>query len=102
MTFIWGVGRATAARLARDRIATVGDLAAADEQDLARRYGSEGLRLARLARAIDTRPVRPNREAKSVSADAQHRVMLERRAARARLARVTRFIQAKRGYEDRF
>jgi DNA polymerase IV len=69
VNFIWGVGRATAARLARNGITTVGDLAAADERELARRYGSEGLRLARLARAIDTRSVMPDREAKSVSAE---------------------------------
>jgi DNA polymerase-4 len=34
-----------------------------------RRYGGEGLRLARLARGIDPRPVTPEREAKSISAE---------------------------------
>jgi DNA polymerase-4 len=34
-----------------------------------RRYGTEGLRLKRLARGIDARPVRADREAKSVSAE---------------------------------
>ncbi len=39
------------------------------EADLARRYGSIGLRIARLARADDTRPVNPRDSAKSVSAE---------------------------------
>ncbi len=67
--FIWGVGKATQARLTRDGFATVGDLAAAEESELMRRYGAEGLRLARLSRGIDAREVEPEREAKSVSAE---------------------------------
>ncbi|MFP4519169.1 MAG: DNA polymerase IV, partial [Oceanicaulis sp.] len=39
------------------------------EADLAKRYGESGLRLARIARGIDTRPVNPQRERKSVSAE---------------------------------
>jgi DNA polymerase-4 len=67
--FIWGVGRASEARLKRDGFFTVGDLAAAPEGALARRYGVEGLRLSRLSRGIDEREVTPEREAKSVSAE---------------------------------
>ena len=67
--FIWGVGKASEKRLARDGFFTVADLAAAPEGDLARRYGAEGLRLARLSRGIDERKVTPEREAKSVSAE---------------------------------
>jgi len=67
--FIWGVGKASKARLKRDGYFTVGDLAAAPESDLARRYGVEGLRLSRLSRGIDEREVTPEREAKSVSAE---------------------------------
>jgi len=67
--FIWGVGKASEARLKRDGYFTVGDLAAAPEGDLARRYGVEGLRLSRLSRGIDEREVTPEREAKSVSAE---------------------------------
>ena len=37
--------------------------------DLTRRYGTEGVRLARLARGIDDRPVRAERETKSISAE---------------------------------
>jgi DNA polymerase-4 len=36
---------------------------------LRRRYGVEGARLARLARGLDDRPVRAEREAKSISAE---------------------------------
>jgi DNA polymerase-4 len=67
--FIWGVGKATQARLAKDGFATVADLAAADASELMRRYGAEGLRLSRLSRGIDDRKVEPEREAKSVSAE---------------------------------
>jgi len=69
VAFIWGVGKTMEARLGRDGLSTVADLAAADEAELAQRYGSEGLRLARLARGIDNRRVTPEREAKSVSAE---------------------------------
>src|SRR5712691_8412526 len=67
--FIWGVGKATQARLARDGFFTVADLAAAPETELTRRYGADGLRLARLSRGIDQRAVTPEREAKSISAE---------------------------------
>src|SRR5262249_50051857 len=67
--FIWGVGKASEKRLKRDGFFTVADLAAAPEGELARRYGVEGLRLARLSRGIDERKVTPEREAKSVSAE---------------------------------
>jgi DNA polymerase IV len=67
--FIWGVGKVTQARLQRDGFATVANLQAADESDLMRRYGVEGRRLWRLARGIDDRAVRSDRETKSVSAE---------------------------------
>jgi len=66
---IWGVGKAMQTRLAADGISTIGALQRLDEAELARRYGSIGLRLARLARAEDTRKVDPRGEAKSVSAE---------------------------------
>jgi DNA polymerase-4 len=40
-----------------------------DEAELGRKYGSMGLRLARLSHARDTRTVEPRGEAKSVSAE---------------------------------
>ena len=69
VSLIWGVGKATQARLAADGIRTIGALQRLDEAELARRYGSMGLRLARLSRARDTRAVEPHGEAKSVSAE---------------------------------
>ena len=67
--FIWGVGKASAARLQRDGFSTIADLQRADESDLMRRYGVEGRRLWRLSRGIDARGVNPERETKSVSAE---------------------------------
>ena len=69
VSFIWGVGKTMQARLARDGFHRIADLAACEERDLMHLYGGEGLRLARLARGIDPRPVTPEREAKSVSAE---------------------------------
>jgi DNA polymerase IV len=67
--FIWGVGKASAARLERDGYNTIADLQRADETDLMKRYGVEGRRLWRLSRGIDDRSVNPERETKSVSAE---------------------------------
>ena len=67
--FIFGVGKVTQERLARDGFRLIADLQKVAEGDLMRRYGEEGLRLARLARGIDVRAVNPERETKSVSAE---------------------------------
>jgi len=69
VTQIFGVGKAAEKRLARDGLRTVGDLARLGETELTRRYGAEGARLSRLARGIDDRPVKAERETKSVSAE---------------------------------
>jgi DNA polymerase-4 len=69
VTLIFGVGRIAQQRLARDGLRTIGDLQRAGERELARRYGAEGARLARLARGLDDRPVKADREAKSISAE---------------------------------
>ncbi len=66
---IFGVGKVMQERLARDGLRRIADLQRAEEADLMRRYGSEGSRLWRLARGIDTRPVSADRETKSVSAE---------------------------------
>ena len=69
VSLIFGVGKTTQARLERDGFRLIADLQKADERELMRRYGAEGLRLARLARGIDDRQVNPERETKSVSAE---------------------------------
>lgn len=66
---IWDVGKAMQARLAADGIRTVGALQGLPEADLVKRYGSMGLRLARLSRAEDARKVDPRGAAKSISAE---------------------------------
>lgn len=67
--FIYGVGAVSAAKLAADGFRLIADLQRADERDLMRRYGEEGMRLWRLARGIDARKVDAERETKSISAE---------------------------------
>jgi DNA polymerase-4 len=69
VSFIFGVGKVSAARLARDGFGRIADLQKISEVEMMRRYGEEGRRLARLARGIDTRKVSADRETKSVSAE---------------------------------
>jgi DNA polymerase-4 len=69
VTLIFGVGKIAQQRLARDGLRTIGDLQRAGERELRRRHGAEGARLFRLAHGLDDRPVRAEREAKSVSAE---------------------------------
>ena len=64
-----GVGPVFGRSLRSDGFNTVGDLARADVKDLVRRYGETGLRLHDLSHARDTRPVRPDRERKGMSAE---------------------------------
>jgi DNA polymerase-4 len=69
VNLIWGVGKAMQERLAQDGIRLIRDIRAKAETDLLRAYGAEGGRLHRLAWGIDSRPVSPDRETKSVSAE---------------------------------
>ena len=69
VSFIFGVGKVSARRLAADGFRHIADLQRASEIELAYRYGEEGRRLARLARGIDPRKVDPERETKSVSSE---------------------------------
>lgn len=64
-----GIGPSFAKTLNGDGIRVVGDLAAADIKVLAKRYGDYGLRLSRLARGEDARPVDPDSERKGMSAE---------------------------------
>ena len=69
VSLIFGVGKVAQARLAQDGLRTIGDLQRTGEIELMRRYGAEGARLFRLAHGLDDRPVRAERETKSVSAE---------------------------------
>ena len=66
---IRGAGKVLAARLERDGFATIGALQDADARDLAHRYGATGLWLHRIANAHDSRPVDPDGEMKTISAE---------------------------------
>ena len=52
VSFIFGVGKVSAARFARDGFHRIADLQRVSEVALMRRYGEEGHRLARLARTL--------------------------------------------------
>ena len=70
VTTLPGVGPATAERLRRTGVLTVGQLAEVSREDLVRLLGvAHGQALHRLARAEDDRPVVAEREAKSVSVE---------------------------------
>ena len=69
VSLIYGVGKMAQQRLARDGVRLIGDLQRLSEAELTRRYGAEGTRLTRLAHGVDERPVRSDRETKSVSAE---------------------------------
>ncbi|MET9856111.1 DNA polymerase IV [Streptomyces sp. NPDC006450] len=65
-----GVGPATGEHLRRAGITTVGELAAAGEDELIRMVGrSHGVGLYRMALGVDERPVVAERDAKSVSVE---------------------------------
>ncbi|MEQ8404394.1 MAG: DNA polymerase IV [Oceanicaulis sp.] len=66
---VYGVGPVFAKKLQADGLTTLRDVLKRSEAELARRHGEGGLRLARIARGIDTRKVNPERERKSVSAE---------------------------------
>ncbi|MCG8441786.1 MAG: DNA polymerase IV [Caulobacterales bacterium] len=78
---IYGVGPAFARKLARDGLRTIADLRARSDAALARAYGEEGLRLARLARGEDARRVSSSRGRKSISSETTFGEDLADRAA---------------------
>jgi DNA polymerase-4 len=69
VSFIFGVGKTSAARYAGDGFHRIADLQRAGEVDLARRYGEEGRRLARFSCGIDARLVSADGGTKSVSSE---------------------------------
>jgi DNA polymerase IV len=69
VSLIYGVGKASEAKLVAAGFRQIGDLVSAPLDRLLALAGSDGLRLQRLARGIDSRKVIPERETKSVSAE---------------------------------
>ncbi|MGH6873698.1 MAG: DNA polymerase IV [Aestuariivirgaceae bacterium] len=69
VSLIWGVGKATQLSLARQGIATIGQLQAMDKKELMRRFGAIGSRFYHLSRGEDDRHVSPEGEAKSIGAE---------------------------------
>ncbi len=69
VTLIHGIGKASAASFAAQGITLIGQLQTLDDAELIRRFGSQGLRLGRLSRGLDTRPVRPHGETKGISSE---------------------------------
>ncbi len=64
---IWGVGKATQARLNAAGIYTVAQLRQVSARYLQREFGQHGERLWQLARGVDERRVSPHSETKSIS-----------------------------------
>lgn len=69
VTILPGVGPAFAAALAKDGVIKIGDIARFDDARLAKHFGEQGLRIAKLARAEDPRPVSSGGARKSVSSE---------------------------------
>src|SRR5699024_6564613 len=69
ISIIFGIGQVSAATLRRDGLHTIGQLQQMEPQDLIRRYGDTGARLARLSRGQDARTVSPDHAMKSVSCE---------------------------------
>ncbi len=69
ISLIYGVGKVFSQTLARDGYSTIGQLQQIAPEDLARRYGEMGARLARLSRGLDARRVEPDSAARSVSTE---------------------------------
>lgn len=66
---IWGVGKVTASKMRGLGINTCGDLQKLSVQQLTAKFGSWGFGLYDLSRGIDHRPVREDRERKSLSVE---------------------------------
>lgn len=69
ISFIFGVGKAMTEKLKKDGLTTIAQLQSRPPEDLMRRYGEMGARLARLSLGEDYRRVSPERETKSVSTE---------------------------------
>ncbi len=66
---LWGIGEATARRMAEQGVTTVAQLQAMPEAELSARWGKFGRQLAGLVHGVDPRRIVPDRPAKSVSTE---------------------------------
>lgn len=66
---IYGVGKVFSETLRRDGYETIGQLQRAAPEDLMKRYGESGARLARLSRGQDSRTISSDGEMKAISAE---------------------------------
>ncbi|MCG7362907.1 DNA polymerase IV [Roseomonas sp. ACRSG] len=69
VTVLPGVGPVLARKLAAQGFSTLGQLQQLSVREAAQRFGEDGPALAARARGEDSRPVDPNRETKSISAE---------------------------------
>ncbi|MDB5538946.1 MAG: polymerase [Devosia sp.] len=69
VSLIYGVGKVFAETLRKDGFETIGQLQQTPPENLMRRYGDSGARLARLARGEDARTVSTDDQMKTVSAE---------------------------------
>lgn len=69
VSLIFGVGKVFAAQLKKDGFELIGQLQEAPPEELMRRYGDSGARLARLARGEDRRKVSIDGEMKTISSE---------------------------------
>ncbi len=66
---LWGVGPVTAARFHELGLTRIGQVAACESEWLQARFGRSGHEFWMLAKGRDERPVEPDRDAKSISAE---------------------------------
>ena len=64
---LWGVGAKTAEHMEQLDIHTIGDIARQTEQFMMHHFGKSGFDFWQRAQGIDTRPVEPEHDAKSIS-----------------------------------
>lgn len=69
ISMIYGVGKVFAETLRKDGLLTIGQLQVEPPENLMRRYGETGARLARLARGEDSRRISSDSEMKTISSE---------------------------------
>ncbi|MEM6648958.1 MAG: DNA polymerase IV [Pseudomonadota bacterium] len=79
-SFLFGVGARFDEKLKRDGYQTLGDLQQAELRTLVDQYGEHGFRLYYLSRGEDHRPVKTERETKSVSGETTFKTDIRQRA----------------------